>query len=95
MILESFSAGYWLAPELSATEYGGKCAIIQDTVFEELIAQTGDIDPQVMVGGRQFPLYPERGMPSHIVAIPEEDSHSQSVDAVLVLKPGRRLVAGL
>lgn len=89
MILEPFSSGYWLAPYLDVVAYGGNDAIIQDAVFDELVAESGCSSPVVYVGGNRYRLKPHWGIPHHVVALPEETHKGGSGDAVLVSKPGR------
>ncbi|UBF22586.1 hypothetical protein HRTV-25_gp5 [Halorubrum tailed virus 25] len=90
MILESFSAGYWLAPELNVASHGGKRAVVQDAVFDELVKETGDEAPRIMVGGRRYRLHPSWGMPHHVVALPDETYSGSGSEAVLVSRPERR-----
>ena len=87
MILENFSAGYWLAPQMSVVPYDGTHAIIQDDVFYELMAQTGSISPVAYVGGSHYELFPEHSMPHHCVAIPSRSRASaRDGDALLISK---------
>ena len=93
MILESFSAGYWILPEVEITTYGGKRAIIQDDVFFDLVSETG-LDPVIAsAGGGHFPIYPERSIPDRFVAVPEDSRFAaRDGDAVLIAKQNGREV---
>lgn len=92
MRLENFSSGYWLAPELNVTSHGGKAAIIQDSIFDELVAEIGDPNPVAFIGGRRYQLRPNWWVPSHIVALPEDDYSHSTKDAVLISKPNQKWV---
>jgi hypothetical protein len=70
-ILEDFSAGYWFVPDLEVTTYGGNHAIMQDDVFEDLLAATGSYPLVGHAANSRFRLYPDAQMPSHLVALPE------------------------
>ena len=87
MILESFSAGYWLAPEFQVVPYNGKRAVIQDDVFYDLIAEAGTISPVAYVGGSHYELFPDHSLPAHVVAIPKRGTAApRDGDALLISK---------
>ncbi|QSG06386.1 hypothetical protein HSR121_2054 [Halapricum desulfuricans] len=91
MLLEEFSAGYWLAPTLEVIEYGGKWAIVQDDVFDEMVAETGLNPPIASVGGGHFEIYPDRQIPEDYLAIPRDvASGVKNGDAVLISKQNGR-----
>lgn len=86
MILESFSAGYWIAPQIEVITYGGKRAAIQDDLFYELASLTGSNHLFGTVGGNHFELHPERSVPYNVVAIPEDGHNARNGDALLLSK---------
>ena len=93
MMLENFSAGYWLAPEFQVVPYDGNYAIIQDDVFQELMAQTGSLCPVAYVGGSHYELFPEHMMPAHCVAIPNRGTAGVREGDALLISKGNGLEA--
>ena len=93
MLLESFSAGYWILPQVEVTTYSGNHAIIQDDVFWELVFETG-CDPVIgSTGGGHFPLNPVRSAPDNYVAVPEDSRYAaRDGDALLIAKQNGREV---
>jgi hypothetical protein len=95
MRLESFSAGYWLAPDVEVTTYGGKHAIMQDDLFYELIGQTDQARIVGSAGGTHFQIYPERSVPDGVVAVPrDEKGSSREGDALLIAREDNWAVLG-
>lgn len=93
MLLESFSAGYWILPQVEVTTYSGNRAIIQDDVFWELVVETGRDSVIGSTGGRHFTLHPERSVPDNFVAVPEDSQYaSRDGDALLIAKQNGREV---
>lgn len=87
MLLDEFSAGYWIAPSLEAIKYNGDRAVVQDEVFYQLAAESG-LDPLIAsVGGRHFEIHPDRQVPCDYLAIPSDAGSAVHLgDAVLISK---------
>lgn len=87
MRLEPFSAGYWLAPDVEVTTYGGKRAIMQDDTFYRLLEQTGQDRLVGSAGGSHFAIYPERSVPNGVIAVPRDNKGaSRDGDALLIAR---------
>jgi len=87
MLIEPFSAGYWIVPSVEVVEYSGEHAIIQDDIYFNLLSQTGQNTIFGSVGGTHFEIYPERSVPNNIVAVPRsDDSTTQNGDPLLITK---------
>ncbi|OYR54895.1 hypothetical protein [Halorubrum halodurans] len=80
---------------MEVTTYGGKRAIIQDDVYDELVGETGNASPVAFVGGRRYPLYPDGWITHNVVALPEDRSSAHGQDALLISKGNGREVFSL
>jgi len=83
--LEPFSAGYWLAPDVEVTTYGGKHAIIQNDLFRELIEMAEQVCLVGSTGGSHFRIYPERSIPSGLLAVPRDSKYASRDGAALLI----------
>jgi hypothetical protein len=89
MLLEPFSAGYFIAPSLELTTYNGTRPIVRDDVFSELVIESGGDPPIVSLGDRHVEVYPDTQIPDNYLAVPSGDGENgASVDggAVLILR---------
>lgn len=91
MILESFSAGYWVVPQIEVTTYGGNRAIVSEDLFWELAFLTGD-EPIGSTGGTHFRIHPESAIRDDMIAIPKDRHGSRDGDALLISKRNGREV---
>lgn len=91
LLLESFSAGYWILPQVTVVTYSGNDAIIQDDVFYQLVSETGSSSVVGSTGGGHFSLSPVRSVPDDCVAVPEDNQYAASDgDALLIAKQNGR-----
>ena len=90
-MLEPFSAGYWIAPNIRVVTHSGNAAVIQDDLFYELVTLTGNDQIIGSTGGRHFSLRPQRSVPSDVVAIPDDGQYvTRDGDALLIAKQNGR-----
>ena len=85
-LIQDFSAGYYIAPEVSIEAFNGENPAIPYDLYEE-IGEVVGLPAYGCVGGRRFRLRPECGIPADTLAVPEGD-FSQYNDTLLVEKSG-------
>lgn len=69
-MLETFSAGYWMVPDLEMCVYPGSEAIVSTDVYYELARVAGE--PLLgTVGGSHFEITPDATVPLDTVAVPD------------------------
>ena len=85
MMFESFSAGYWILPNVEVVEYGGSNAIVQDALFDRLCWKIGSESIIASTGGNHYRLYPESAIPANTVAIPREWGYGTNSGSPLLI----------
>lgn len=83
MILNNFSSGYWIAPNLDVITHGENEAIICNSLYHELSMQTNQESIVCSTGGSHYELQRAFSVPHGVVAVPEANAG----EALLVAKP--------
>jgi hypothetical protein len=87
--LQTFSAGYLIAPEVYVRPHGGRNAIVATDLYADLEYAVGG-PVYVAVSGVRYRVVPEFGVPADTLALPEDQfpfPHEEG-DAVLVEREG-------
>lgn len=82
-MLESFSAGYLLAPEMRVEPYNGEKAIVAPEFYAELQRYlwppfTGN------VAGQHMTIHQADSVPCDVIAVPKDDYSVRSGDTLLI-----------
>ncbi|SEL18192.1 hypothetical protein [Haloferax larsenii] len=88
-LLQDFSAGYFIAPEVEVRAFNGGNAAVPHDLYAELEYQVG-YPVYAAVSGVRYRLRAEHGLPADTLALPQDRfprPHHEG-DAVLVERPG-------
>jgi|AntRauTorcE11898_2_1112593.scaffolds.fasta_scaffold11629_2 hypothetical protein len=86
--LQSFSSGYFIAPEIEVRPFSGRNAVVPFDLYDELDSVVGS-PIYVSVSGVRYELRPEHGVPADTLALPEDHfPHPHHEGDVMLLEKG-------